>query len=179
MHPDDESWSEWAADAPRSSTDPSAGPDLEVGGAPGAEFEQDLMAFLSDFRAALQGDVGPAQAAVADDAATLALLEIRGAGTGARHGGAEPQSSWQGDPYMGSETQVEPGWWMASDRRWYPPELHPDHVPDPAPPRDEAAPSMPSEVSPVGLPPDLSDRKTRFAVARPRLKRFGQSPATA
>lgn len=178
MHPDDESWSEWAADAPRSSTDPSAGPDLREGGAPGAEFEQNLMAFLSDFRAALNEDVGSPQAA-ADDPATHANVASMGAGTGARHGAAEPQSSWQGDPYMGSETQVEPGWWMASDRRWYPPELHPDHVLDPAPSREEPARSMSSEAPPADPPADLSDRKTRFTMARPRLKRYGRSPATA
>lgn len=137
------------------------------------------MAFLSDFRAALHGDVGSPPAPAGDDPVAPGTVESLGAVPGARYRAAEPQSSWQGDPYMGSETQVEPGWWMASDRRWYPPELHPDHVVDPAPSRDESAPAIHQEVPPAGLPPHLADRKTRFAMARPRLKRLGQSPATA
>ena len=28
-----------------------------------------------------------------------------------------------------SDVSQGPGWWMASDGKWYPPELHPDHVP--------------------------------------------------
>ena len=31
-------------------------------------------------------------------------------------------------PAHGSETKQGPGWWIASDNRWYPPELHPDYV---------------------------------------------------
>jgi hypothetical protein len=35
-----------------------------------------------------------------------------------------------------SDHSLGPGWWYASDGKWYPPETHPDHrQPPPAPPR--------------------------------------------
>jgi len=33
-----------------------------------------------------------------------------------------------------SDSQRGPGWWIASDGRWYPPELHPNYRPPPPPP---------------------------------------------
>jgi hypothetical protein len=30
-----------------------------------------------------------------------------------------------------SDTSQGPGWWLASDGRWYPPETHPGHEPEP------------------------------------------------
>jgi CRP/FNR family transcriptional regulator, cyclic AMP receptor protein len=32
-----------------------------------------------------------------------------------------------------SEVSNGPGWWVASDGKWYPPELHPNYVPPPPP----------------------------------------------
>jgi len=42
-------------------------------------------------------------------------------------------------PTHGSDTQI-PGWWIASDGRWYPPETHPNYVPP--------APEPPAAVTP-------------------------------
>lgn len=33
-----------------------------------------------------------------------------------------------------SDTSQGPGWWQASDDKWYPPEQHPDYSPPPPPP---------------------------------------------
>jgi hypothetical protein len=33
-----------------------------------------------------------------------------------------------------SDQSQGPGWWMASDGKWYPPETHPDYTPPPPPP---------------------------------------------
>jgi hypothetical protein len=50
-----------------------------------------------------------------------------------------------------SDVSQGPGWWRASDGRWYPPEQHPDYVPPPpAPP--PAVPEVPPAVTPP-LPP--------------------------
>ena len=51
-----------------------------------------------------------------------------------------------------SSVSQGPGWWMASDHKWYPPESHPDYLPPPYPsaPGDDTAglPSYPeSEFS--------------------------------
>ena len=47
-----------------------------------------------------------------------------------------------------SETSQGPGWWRASDGRWYPPEQHPHyqppHPPQEAPPRYHYPPPAPS-----------------------------------
>ena len=45
-----------------------------------------------------------------------------------------------------SDTPQGPGWWIASDGRWYAPELHPDvrePVTDQSPPPGEGWPSSP------------------------------------
>ena len=54
-------------------------------------------------------------------------------------------------PNHGSNIQETPDWWMASDHRWYPPELHPDYMPPaaPTPPQPEA----PSATPPAAAPP--------------------------
>jgi len=50
-----------------------------------------------------------------------------------------------------SETPAGPGWWQASDGRWYPPESHPSAQPPPPPP---AAPTMPPPpAAPTAMPP--------------------------
>ncbi len=48
-----------------------------------------------------------------------------------------------------SDVSQGPGWWQASDGRWYAPELHPHHVPPPPPP--SATPPPPPTTS--GPPP--------------------------
>lgn len=45
-----------------------------------------------------------------------------------------------------SEVSQGPGWWLASDGRWYPPEQHPDHQPIATPPPEPPA----APVAPVG-----------------------------
>lgn len=47
-----------------------------------------------------------------------------------------------------SDTSQGEGWWLASDGKWYPPELHRDYVP-PAPP-PLPLPSIPTPPSPAG-----------------------------
>ena len=46
----------------------------------------------------------------------------------------------------GSEIQESPDWWVASDGRWYPPELHPDY-------QTPAAPAPPAPAPPAPAPP--------------------------
>lgn len=41
-----------------------------------------------------------------------------------------------------SEVSQGPGWWLATDGKWYPPERHPNYVP-PAPPPVDTAPTAP------------------------------------
>src|SRR5580700_12352545 len=50
-----------------------------------------------------------------------------------------------------SDTSQGPGWWQASDGRWYRPEQHPDHVPPPPP----IPPPVPPPIPPVPPPPPL------------------------
>src|SRR5947209_7011995 len=47
-----------------------------------------------------------------------------------------------------SDTQRGPGWWIASDGKWYPPELHPNYrpPPPPAPTPPPPAPTPPPTV---------------------------------
>ncbi len=48
-----------------------------------------------------------------------------------------------------SDVSQGPGWWQASDLKWYPPELHPDYVaPLPPPP----TPPPPAELPPPPMP---------------------------
>ena len=55
-----------------------------------------------------------------------------------------------------SDAPGGPGWWEASDGKWYRPELHPDHRP-PAPPFHDAPPVGPApqvgDLSDLGPPP--------------------------
>lgn len=48
-----------------------------------------------------------------------------------------------------SETSQGPGWWVASDGRWYPPELHP-HAALPSPPISPGVPPYGQAVPPFG-----------------------------
>lgn len=53
-----------------------------------------------------------------------------------------------------SDTPAGPGWWEASDGKWYAPELHPDHRPPP-PPVQDSPPAVPGAPSPGGGLSDL------------------------
>ncbi|MEQ8716153.1 MAG: hypothetical protein RIE08_00950 [Acidimicrobiales bacterium] len=52
-----------------------------------------------------------------------------------------------------SDTPQGPGWWLASDGRWYAPELHPDYrkqpVENPTPPAGEGWPTSPPTEQPA------------------------------
>lgn len=54
-----------------------------------------------------------------------------------------------------SETPAGPGWWQASDGRWYPPEAHPSARPSVPPPPPTPPPAMPTMPAggPAGGPP--------------------------
>lgn len=75
-----------------------------------------LMGFLSEFRTA-------AREKAAAETGTPASGRDRVA---SRFEAAREPEPWEINPYEGSEAQVTPEWWFASDGRWYPPELHPD-----------------------------------------------------
>lgn len=49
-----------------------------------------------------------------------------------------------------SDTSQGPDWWMASDRKWYPPEQHPDHK---APGSEPAGDSAPNVTQPWPIAP--------------------------
>ena len=53
---------------------------------------------------------------------------------------------------MSDESQG-PGWWYATDGRWYPPEMHPDHRADPEPPPVAPPPVQPPPVAPPAVSP--------------------------
>jgi hypothetical protein len=67
-----------------------------------------------------------------------------------------------------SDVSKAPGWWQASDGKWYPPETHPDWRPPPAP-MGTQIPATPSGGS-LGSPP---------GVRRPLFKRWWIWLATA
>ncbi len=74
-----------------------------------------------------------------------------------------------------SDTAQGPGWWQASDGKWYAPEQHPDHKssPPPPPPQTEAAPYgvgvAPSEQTIVGVPPTQPQPVQQYQQAIGRL----------
>jgi hypothetical protein len=45
-----------------------------------------------------------------------------------------------------SDTTQGPGWWLASDGKWYPPELHPNYTPPPSPTTSDVT-ERPPEVA--------------------------------
>jgi hypothetical protein len=70
-----------------------------------------------------------------------------------------------------SDTPQGPGWWLASDGRWYAPELHPDFreqpLEPPTPPAGEGWPTSPPTEQPAAVPADDDGhlRTTRDVVA--------------
>lgn len=120
----------------------SPGPDEPVADAP------DLMAFLSDFRAAQYEPAPTADESTGDPAADpgASIHWI---------GGARPAEDDYYDPYEGRTAPAGPGWWQASDHLWYPPELHPDaqapaEQSPPTDPTDPTDPTGPSDPSAAG-----------------------------
>lgn len=49
-----------------------------------------------------------------------------------------------------SDMSQGPGWWVASDGKWYPPEQHPNYVAPPPVPPSPPAPPPPTPASPSG-----------------------------
>ena len=107
-----------------------------------------LMAFLTDFRTAQHAE---------EEAARLSAAARRGAGPAGGRArrleearAAERPAAVPEDPFQGSEVPVAPDWWLATDGKWYRPELHPDaqvadtaeqtaNADDPATPRRAAS----------------------------------------
>lgn len=90
----------------------------------------DLLAFLSDFRTASDEEAERARHDVEQRAPGRARRRTRDGGTagaGDRAGSGDERD----DPYQGSDFQPAPDWWVATDGRWYRPELHPDARPSP------------------------------------------------
>ncbi|HET6917620.1 MAG TPA: hypothetical protein VFH56_16155 [Acidimicrobiales bacterium] len=100
-----------------------------------------LMGFLSEFRTAVR------EKAVAE---TGTPASARDRASSRLEAAKEPEP-WEINPYEGSEAQVTPEWWFASDGRWYPPELHPDRqVPvEPAQENREAITETIAETTPA------------------------------
>lgn len=61
----------------------------------------------------------------------------------------------------GSDIQETPEWWLASDDRWYPPELHPDYVASDGP--ADQAPARADDRRPDADAPSLSERLRQAA----------------
>jgi hypothetical protein len=53
-----------------------------------------------------------------------------------------------------SDVSQGPGWWIAADGKWYPPERHPDYRPQ-GPPAQSAPPPQIPQGPPVNLPPPV------------------------
>lgn len=58
-----------------------------------------------------------------------------------------------------SEQARGPGWWIASDGKWYPPETHPDYRPPPPPP--SASTEHTGSRSPAEAPRNPAPRKSQ------------------
>jgi Domain of unknown function (DUF4234)/Protein of unknown function (DUF2510) len=63
-----------------------------------------------------------------------------------------------------SDTSQGPGWWIASDGKWYPPEQHPSYEPPAPPPPPSADPApigqIPHATAPLGQPPPAAPAST-------------------
>lgn len=73
-------------------------------------------------------------------------------------------------PRMGADEPQGPGWWIASDAKWYPPELHPDRPMQRANPPSVSHPPPPREPTngpprEPALPPEPAPRRPRRWVA--------------
>lgn len=139
MHANNQAMADWTATAgapwgaafgyPDSGRSRRADPCPVAGGGPEVEPGGDLLAFLSEFRTAQEEAEGARLAAAqAARAARRApgSARRRAAQEEAAAGPAAGDGDDSGDPYQGSDVQVAPEWWLATDGRWYRPELHPD-----------------------------------------------------
>jgi uncharacterized RDD family membrane protein YckC len=68
-----------------------------------------------------------------------------------------------------SDVSGGPGWWIASDQKWYPPESHPNYRPPPPPPPSftnpasyPGGPAYPYPASPVAAGPALASYGQRL-----------------
>lgn len=145
---------------------------------------EDLLAFLSDFRTG--HDRGGAPSPVGDEEVPSFQPSAGWGGYDVAHTATAPEEPEAWDPYQGSGTQVAPDWWVASDGRWYPPELHPDRqaeaaAPPAGPESTGAGSAAVSEMDPLvaAARAETPDPKVRLSVGLPRLRRLRQSPATA
>jgi hypothetical protein len=131
-----------------------------------------LMDFLSDFRTghlelALGPEVGDAEVAPHIPAAHQPAGSYLVAAT--------QEATYLDDPYLGSAEQVAGDWWLASDGRWYPPELHPDLQMEAAwQPEDAATFDDPDYPGEDDGQPDPNGGKAR----RTRLRGRRKAPAT-
>jgi uncharacterized RDD family membrane protein YckC len=78
-----------------------------------------------------------------------------------------------------SDVSGGPGWWMASDQKWYPPETHPDYLPPPPPAEWPAPPASaylnaPAPSYPMGEPPSHWPAPSGVLGPRPPLASYGQ-----
>ena len=63
--------------------------------------------------------------------------------------------------YAMSDASQGPGWWLASDGRWYAPETHPNYVaPPPPPPPPPPSPSPPTSMPPTAAAQPISEVPT-------------------
>lgn len=155
-----------------------------------ADLGSDLMAFLSDFRAA---QYEPAPTAGASPAETDPVGGAAGAVPAPAGGAAAPAGAsihWIGgprpaeeeyyDPYEGRPAPAGPGWWQASDHLWYAPELHPDAqvvaepAPAPAPPEELTAPLDPVAFPGAGPVAAAAEDDSDRSRGRLRLGRLGR-----
>lgn len=60
-----------------------------------------------------------------------------------------------------SENAQGPGWWQASDGRWYPPEAHPNYMSPTPPPPPPPLPAQPDATATPDGPPTVEDPSTR------------------
>jgi len=121
-----------------------------------------LMGFLSEFRAATRekAEAEMGMAVRGRDRVTSRLQPAR-----------EPEP-WEINPYEGSDAQVTPEWWFATDGRWYPPELHPDRQVPVEPPQEVCEPIAETAAEPI--PPGEPAGKDRI-VRKAFLLRGGRN----
>jgi hypothetical protein len=85
--------------------------------------ETSLMGFLSDFRSA---HLEPVHSAEVVEARGTPHIPSAHQPAGAYLVAPAEEPTYFDDPYRGSPEKVADDWWLASDGRWYGPELHPD-----------------------------------------------------
>lgn len=137
---------------------------------------RELLGFLVDFRTAQEEEaVRVAESAIAARrSAPSASTAAHATGPTSPPGGPVPEFY---DPYAGSEVQVSGDWWLASDGRWYAPEVHPDVHPSPPAPGDVAR--LPDDEVPAAASRPVDPRtKPRLRSTWPGIGLF-HSPGTA